>query len=93
MGLLSTIAGLFAGKKGKPTISVEQNGLPVFQGIFSSDATKEVNATFMNCVNSNARHFSKSIPLVLFKGEKNPNQTRMQRILAYRPNPDRKSVV
>lgn len=89
MGLLSTIAGWFSkkGNNGPSPATVEANGLPVFQPIFSADVTKELNATFMNCVNSNARHFSKIVPLVLFKGEKNPNQSRMQRILAYQPNP------
>ena len=87
MGLFSAIASVFSKKKPQTGPSVESSGIPVFQPIFSVDATKELNATFMNCVNSNARHFSKVVPLVLFKGEINPNQSRMQRILSYRPNP------
>jgi len=87
MGVFSAIASLFQKKNPASPSVIESAGIPVFQPIFSEGASKEMNATFMNCVNSNARHFSKIMPLCLLNGVEAKNRGKLVRILQFKPNP------
>ncbi len=85
MGLFSFIFG--KKKDNGPAPSVTTQGVPVFSPIFTASQSKEANATFMNCVASNARNFSKIVPTLVYKDEPSDRRRRLLRILQYKPNP------
>ena len=65
------------------------NGMIIPMGWFNKydeNANKETNATYMSCVNANARHLSKVKFAHTLKGEPTENKKDLVRLLNLRPN-------
>lgn len=91
MGLLSAIFK----KKNKNTngSKFSSSGFPFFNPIFTGKVTKDMNVTFMNCVSSNARNFSKIIPYVTLKGEPTKTKGYLEHLLQFQPNERQNAAV
>lgn len=85
---MGVIANWFSRVFGNRTMN-RPNGQMIPLGWFNSydeKANKEANATFMSCVNTNARHFSKVKFEHLLKGERTESKKDLMRLLNLRPN-------
>ena len=84
MGVITNwFSKVFGNKTQKP------NGQIIPLGWFdkyNENANKETNATFMSCVNANARHLSKVKFAHTLKGEPTENKKDLLRMLNLRPN-------
>ena len=84
MGVITNwFSKVFGNKTQKP------NGQIIPLGWFdkyNENANKETNATFMSCVNANARHLSKVKFSHTLKGEPTENKKDLVRMLNLRPN-------
>jgi len=84
MGVITNwFSKVFGARTQKP------NGMIIPMGWFNKydeTANKETNATYMSCVNVNARHLSKVKFAHTLKGEHSENKKDLMRLLNLRPN-------
>ncbi len=84
MGVVSNFFSRIFGRQ-----TQRPNGQLIPIGWFNSydeKANKEANATYMSCVNTNARHLSKTKFVHLLKNEKAESKKDLLRLLNLRPN-------
>ena len=84
MGVITNwFSKVFGSKTEKPNGSIIPLG---WFNKYNESANKETNATYMSCVNANARHLSKVKFAHTLKGESTENKKDLLRMLNLRPN-------
>ena len=84
MGVITNwFSKVFGSKTEKPNGSIIPLG---WFNKYNESANKETNATYMSCVNANARHLSKVKFAHTLKGEHTENKKDLVRMLNLRPN-------